>query len=137
MELLLPWLGKHITLRRAAWLQTEEAQVYSSSPSSKPHPRAAIPHASVRKKRSQSHSSISTQTPGASHEMMFRQQNRFGTGRANSVPQHPLLPAAQSPLEGLLARHINKTFKFRKFSSLGLLTLLMEVAQNTEALNIS
>lgn len=67
---------------------------------------------------------------------MFRQQNRLGTGRSNSASQH-LLPAPQSSLEGLLARHINKTFKFGKFSSLGLLTLLMEVAQNTEALNIS
>lgn len=50
MKLLLPRLGKHITLRRAAWLQAEGMQVYSSSPSSKLHPRAAIPHASVRKK---------------------------------------------------------------------------------------
>lgn len=68
---------------------------------------------------------------------MFRQQNRLGTGRSNSASQHLLLPAPQSSLEGLLARHINKTFKFGKFSSLGLLTLLMEVAQNIEALNIS
>lgn len=92
-----------------------------------------------KKKKSESHSSISTQIPGASHEVMLRQQSRLGTGRSNSgsVSLHSLLPAPRSPLEGLLARHVNKTFKFRKFSSLGLLTLLMEVAQNTEALNIS
>lgn len=58
-------------------------------------------------------------------------------GRSTSASWHPLLSAPQSPLVGLLARHINKTFNFRKFSSLGLLTLLMKVAQNTEALNIS
>lgn len=91
------------------------------------------------KKKSESHSSISTHVPGASREVMLRQQSRLGTGRSNSgsASLHSLLPAPWSPLEGLLARHVNKTFKFRKFSSLGLLTLLMEVAQNTEALNIS
>lgn len=104
------------------------------SPSSKPHPRTAIPQASVRgRKNSESHSSICTQTPGASHEMMLRQQNRLGTGRSNSASQHPS-PHWRGCWQGTSIKHLSSQ---SSESSLGLLTLLTEVAQNNEALNIS
>lgn len=126
MKLLQPWLGEHMA-PRTAWLQAEGTQIYTYPPTSKPQLRAEISHASFKKKKV-NHNQVSAHGY-LEHPAKRCSGSKAGweqadaAGRSTSASWHPLLPAPQSLLVGLLARHVNKTFNFRKFSSLGLLTL--------------
>jgi len=103
MRLLQPRLGQHMAPSRAARLQAEGPQTHGRPPASRPQPRAGISHASVQKQRTaiQHQRGDTWDTPRG---------DAGGQADAAGRSQHPLLAAPQSPLAGLLARHIGKTF---------------------------